>query len=158
MQQLDLALQVRRAGGRLIGFGITVPGRPALENIRDIDILTSEIDRGQHGVEQLSGPADEGFAAPVFLCPRGFTDDEQIGRPAADAEYRAGAPAVQGALRAAAHGLLQSAPIGSVLCRGNRSGFRFAAQHPDGDAHRLKILFPGPHRLPIYCCDRSNAA
>ena len=93
------------------------------------------MDRTQHGVEQLPGAAHEGLAPAIFLRPRRFSDDQKIGRPAADAEYRLGSTLVQGALYAGAYLLLQFAPVDCTLMFGSTGGARSAHRLPrDGSA------------------------
>ncbi len=58
--------QVRQAGGHFGRRRITIPGRPALEDVGDIDVpAPREADGPQHGIQQLSGPAHERLALTV---------------------------------------------------------------------------------------------
>ena len=65
--RLDLASEIARALRDLVGVRIAVAGRPALDDVRDVDIATRQTDGGQHGIEQLAGAADERLSAGVLF-------------------------------------------------------------------------------------------
>src|SRR5262245_4094688 len=76
--QLDLPAQEGLARVDLVGLGVAVPRRPALDDVADVDVLPAKPhalrdDLGQ----QLSGAADEGLAAQVLVVPRALSHEDQ---------------------------------------------------------------------------------
>src|SRR4051812_8616974 len=73
--QLDLAHQIGRAGGHLLRQRIPVARRPVLEDVRDEDIVTRQLDRPDDLRQQLPRRAHEGLALLVLVGARGLADD-----------------------------------------------------------------------------------
>src|SRR5262249_8947119 len=74
----------------------------ALDRIANVDFFSLEAAGDDDAIEQLAGLTDEGLALPVFIGPRGFTDEAELGIDRPDAEDRLGACGGQlGAARAA---------------------------------------------------------
>ena len=59
--QLQLLFQVRPAGFDLVGKGVTVTGRAALDRVRYVEVLPCEPHLFQYqAVQELPGAPDEG--------------------------------------------------------------------------------------------------
>src|SRR5262245_45105815 len=86
LHRIDLTKQEWLALLHFVRFGITVAGRPALDHVGDVDILTPEVDRFDDLRQQLSRAADERLALNVFVCPWRLTHEHQIGVRVADTE------------------------------------------------------------------------
>ena len=72
--ELDLPLEERPAGERLLRRRRAVAGRAPVDDVGDVHVGFAQADGGQHLVEQLAGAADEGLAFEVFVAPRRFAD------------------------------------------------------------------------------------
>jgi hypothetical protein len=83
-----------------------------LHNIGDIHFLTVDSRFDQRGIKQLSGRSDEGFAVEILLIPRLLTDQHDLGRGLALAEYRLRSLPPEVAGSAIASGGLQLADCG----------------------------------------------
>ena len=71
--QLDLALEQRGAGLDFVGQRIAVPRGAALEHVADVHrLLPRQGHGGQHEVQELAGPADEGNTGGVLVGSRRF--------------------------------------------------------------------------------------
>ena len=79
-------MQIGEAALTFLGQGIAVAGWTMFEDVRDIDILTAELDRFEDVGEQLSGFPNERFALLVLVVAWGFADEHQIGIGVSDAE------------------------------------------------------------------------
>src|SRR3990172_7103201 len=66
---LKLADQERLARGGLIRLRISVPGRSALDDVANIDLLAGQLHRLDDPGEELSGPPHERLALLVFVRP-----------------------------------------------------------------------------------------
>src|SRR5262245_6846039 len=84
--RLDLPEEERRAGGDLVRLRVAIAGRPALDDVRDVDLLARIADRADHLVELLTGASDERLAARVLVGPGALADEHQSGVRIADAE------------------------------------------------------------------------
>src|SRR5579863_6894107 len=62
LEQLELALQVGAAVRRFLGARIAIARRAALEHVGDVHGFAWMPHRAQHGIEQLTGAADERLA------------------------------------------------------------------------------------------------
>ncbi len=60
--ELDLADEIGRAGLHLVAVGHAVVRRPALDHVRDVDLVLAEGHGGDDLAQELAGPADEGPA------------------------------------------------------------------------------------------------
>ena len=120
------------------GSGSRLPGRPALQDVGDEDVVAGQADLGQQAVEELAGAADERQAEPVLVGPRRLADEQQVGvgvaRPEDDGLARLGQlRAADAALRLLVDGLER---LTAILLRGH-----------ENDANRttagLRVLPPG---------------
>src|SRR3546814_865511 len=102
LQDLDLPLQERLAGGDLAGRRIAVPGRAPVQQVGDVDLAAVEADGRQHAIEKLAGGTDEGLALAVLLAARRLADDHEAGFGVAVVEAEVGRRGLQ---RAAFEGL-----------------------------------------------------
>ena len=82
----DLPHQKRRAGLALIALRRAVSRRTALDDVRNVNILTPQAHGLDHVIEQLPGAAHEGLALLVFVCARSFTNEHQLSFRVADPE------------------------------------------------------------------------
>ena len=87
LDQRDLPEEMRLARLDLVRHRIPVPGRPALERVRDVHVLTAQPDARQQPVEQLSRLADERVSLLVLVESRRLADEHQICVRVADAEH-----------------------------------------------------------------------
>src|SRR3989454_7875526 len=72
LDELQLLLEVRRARFGLVGHGVAVHRRPALEHVGDVDVGSAQADSREQSVEQLARCADEWLALTVFVESRRF--------------------------------------------------------------------------------------
>src|SRR4051794_37168709 len=91
LDQLHLFLQVGPARVDLLRLRVAVAGRPALEDVRDEDVLALQADAVQQLAEQPSGPSDEGQSLAVLLSTGSLPDEDQVGVGVARAEHHPGA-------------------------------------------------------------------
>jgi hypothetical protein len=77
--RLYLALQKRKTGFDLIGPGIAIIRRTALDDIADINLITGKIDGFDYTAKEIAGGADKGFALPVLIESGAFTDKNELG-------------------------------------------------------------------------------
>src|SRR5262245_56172399 len=76
--RVDLAQQERFALLHLVGLGIAIVRRTALEHVGDVDVLAAQTDRLDDFREKLAGAPDERLALNVFVRPGGLADEHQI--------------------------------------------------------------------------------
>ena len=100
--RVELAKQIGRAGGDFVVLGQAIFRRPAFHDVADVDVLAAQTHRLDHLREQFSGAADERFALNIFVVPRAFTDEHELGLRIPDAEDDVRARFVQLAARAIA--------------------------------------------------------
>ena len=115
LDQLDLAEEVRLAGGDLVRLRVAVPGRAALEDVRDEDVGASQPDSREQLVEQLPRLPDERDALLVLVEARRLADEHEVGVRAARAEDDLRATLREGAARAGLGLLGVCAKSGSAL-------------------------------------------
>ncbi len=72
--QFDLALDERPADGGLLRRRASVSRRTPRHDVGDVDVGAAEADRGEHPVEQLPGPPDEGQPLDILVPPGPFAD------------------------------------------------------------------------------------
>ncbi len=101
LDQLDLAEEVALAGLDLVGHRVAVPGRPALDHVRDVHVLAGHADPAQELVEELARLADERVALLVLVEAGRLADEHQLGVRVPDAEDDLGAALGKAAARAA---------------------------------------------------------
>ena len=107
LDQLDLPEEIRLARLDLVGHGIAVAGRAALDDVRDVDLGAGKPDALEQLVEELAGLTHEGVALLVLVKARRLADEHQVGVRVADAEHDLCAPFGEPAARAAGGLLLQ---------------------------------------------------
>ena len=112
--QLDLAEQVRLAGLDLVGLRVAVPGRAALEDVRDVDVAAREPDPGEEPFEQLPRLADEGHALLVLVEAGRLADEHQVGVGMPRAEDHLRPPRGEAAPLADRDGLTECPEIGGT--------------------------------------------
>ena len=118
----QLGVEILAAVGRLHRQRRAVVRRPAAEDVHDVNVLAAEFHAlGDDVGKQLTRPADERFALPIFVRARGLADKDQLGMRIADAENRLRAIGDQHrAARASGH------PLGhfgqGLLARTRRAG------------------------------------
>src|SRR6185312_11318518 len=82
----DLAHQEGNAGFALVALWGTIPRRAALDHVGNVNILAAQAHGRNHVVEQLAGAAHEGQPLLVFVGPRTFAHEHQVGVLVAGAE------------------------------------------------------------------------
>jgi hypothetical protein len=103
---VDLAVEEGSAAGHFVGVGRSVPGRPTLHDVANVDAAARDSQALlDHLGEQLAGAAHEGQAAPVLGLARSLTDEHQPGLRGAVAEYDLRAPLAEATPRALAETL-----------------------------------------------------
>lgn len=76
-----LIFQPVDAGVLLLGQRVAVLGRPALDDVGDVDIpFPVEVDGLEHFIEQLAAAADEGLSLEVFVLAGALADEQYLGR------------------------------------------------------------------------------
>src|SRR5689334_14320779 len=85
--QLQLANEERLAARDLVRLGIAVLRRPALDDVRDVDVLAPELHPlGDDLREQLAGAADERLALQVLVATGRLADEHEARARVADPE------------------------------------------------------------------------
>ena len=74
---------------------VAVPGRAALDHVRDVDVLAGHADPAEQLVEELPGLADERVALLVLVEARRLADEHQVRLRVADAEDDLGPPSAR---------------------------------------------------------------
>ena len=87
------------------GMRVAVPGRPALQDVRDEDVRAREPDAAEELVEELPGLTHERHALLVLVESRRLADEHEVGvrAPGAEDDLRA---ALREGATGAARGLL----------------------------------------------------
>src|SRR5688572_5858811 len=86
LDDVDLPEQVGLALLHFVGFRIAIAGRPALDDVGDVDLIARQADGLDDLGQQLPGTAHEGLAPLVFFLARRLTDEHQPRFRVADAE------------------------------------------------------------------------
>src|SRR5688572_24395311 len=86
LDDVDLPEQVGLALLHFVGFRIAIAGRPALDDVGDVDLIAGEADGLDDLRQQLPGTAHEGLAPLVFFLAGRLTDEHQPRFRVADAE------------------------------------------------------------------------
>src|SRR4051812_3519346 len=101
-------MQIGFALANLLRLRIAIARRPALDDVRNIDVCSAlEPDRCQHVVEQFTGLPDKRVAEPVFIRARTFADEQPFGTFVADAKHGLVTALVQWACGTSAHTRLE---------------------------------------------------
>ena len=87
----ELLLEERLARGDLVGLGVAVARRAALEDVADVDVVAAEAHRFDHLGQELAGGADERLAGAILVGARRLADEDQRRVGVADAEDDVGA-------------------------------------------------------------------
>ena len=87
LDRIDLPEHELLALLHLVGLGIPVARRPALDHVGDVDILPLHPDRLDDFRQQLTGTAHERLALDVFVRARRLADEHQVGARVPDAEH-----------------------------------------------------------------------
>ena len=91
VDELELGLEIGPAGGDLVGLGVAVVGRAALDHVGDVDPAAVDADLLQHQpVEELARPAHERLPLQVLVTTGSLADEHQVGGRVADAEHHLG--------------------------------------------------------------------
>jgi hypothetical protein len=91
LDQLHLAQEVLVAVLDLLGMGIAVAGRAALQRVADEDVAALQPDLLEQLVQQLAGLADERQPLLVLVAAGRLPDEHQVGVGVARAEDHGGA-------------------------------------------------------------------
>src|SRR6185312_3394198 len=151
----ELLLEEGLALGDLVGLGVAVARRAALQDVADVDVAAGEAHGFDHLGQELAGGADERLAGAIFVGAGRFADEDEGGVGVADAVDDVGALAGELAALAVAELLADGGELGRAHafggrrdCRGlwrrdlaARQSERAAALEP-GD-----VLFGLPHDL-----------
>ncbi len=122
-QQGDLLFQVGQAFRGFARRRIAIAGRPAFEDIGDVNLLARQTDRTQHGIQELTGPAHKGLTLAILIGARRFADNEPFRPLVAHAEHSLSARAAQRAAGASGHPRSKLRPVGTRLSgRGKLAG------------------------------------
>jgi hypothetical protein len=100
LDQLDLPPEVRLARFDLLRQRVPVPGRAALQDVRDVDLVAHQPDPVEQLREELARGADERHALLVLVEARCLADEHQLRRRRACAEHDLRPAACERALRA----------------------------------------------------------
>jgi len=79
---------MRHAGFDLDGLWITILWRPTFQDIRNVDILPSQSDRGQEFAQKLAGSPDERPTLLILMKARRFSHKQDLGVRAPFAENK----------------------------------------------------------------------
>ena len=88
LDDFDLALEIRLALLDLIGLGVSVIGRAALEYVADINLVAGQAHSLDDLGQQLPGFPHKGLARAVFFRSWGFADEHDAGRGIAAAKHK----------------------------------------------------------------------
>ena len=84
---VDLPEQERLALLDFVGLGIAIAGRPALDHVGDVDLVTLEVYRLNHLRQQLPRAADKRDPLDVLVGARRLAHEHQIRIRIANAEH-----------------------------------------------------------------------
>lgn len=112
--ELDLSRQDRTARRDLQRLGISVSWRPALQDVRDVNLVSLEIHCSKNLIQKLSRGADERLSLQIFIATRRFPDQHELCLWISHAEHERGARRSQGTTLALGERIVQ-------LAQGRRS-------------------------------------
>ena len=84
---LDLSKQKRLAGFNLVWLGVPVLGRPALDDVGNVDLVARQIDGFDDLGQQLARPADKRNPLEIFVVTGCLTNEHQVSGRASHAKY-----------------------------------------------------------------------
>ena len=90
--QLNLLQEKRLTRFHFVLLWIAIVGRPALDDVRNVDVIARETCRGEEVVQELAGCSDERFPFLIFIETRRFPDEHDTGVRIPDAEHNLTAP------------------------------------------------------------------
>jgi hypothetical protein len=102
------------AARALLGRGIAISRRAALEHVSDVHLIAPQAERTKHRFEQLPGTPTNGSPLAILFRARRLTDDHPARIPAADAEDGLGPAARADAPRAGGDHGTQRIPFNAV--------------------------------------------
>src|SRR5205085_1966605 len=140
IDQLDLALEVRRARLDLVRKRVPVSGRSALEDVADVHVLAAQADLAEHRGQKLAGGSHERLALLVLVIPGSLSDEHDVGLRTPDTEHDLGAAVGQPALRAGRRDpaeLLERHRHGSRPSRMSRTAGKFGTPVARRTARRM---------------------
>src|SRR5207249_5115985 len=111
LEDRKLLFQIRETLLHFTGRRSSVLGRAALEHVADVDLLTLQIDGGDHLVEELAGATDEGEPFQVLVPARGLADEDEPGARAPVGEDGVGARLAEAAFAALGHHARERAQV-----------------------------------------------
>jgi hypothetical protein len=143
LNPFDLTLQVCRACLDFLRTRISVGRRPALQNIRDIDIAARQANRSQHLIQQQTRFADERFSDAIFVRAGRLANDHPVRSSIANAENGLSAGLMEWTLSALRHLCFQTLPrIIDIVILDFRLRFRrrcgATSGEPDRNVHSLQ--------------------
>src|SRR2546425_7644803 len=140
--QLELAEEEGVAARDLVGLGVAVLRRPALDDVRDVDVVAVEPHPlGDDLGQELAGAPDEGLALPVLVAAWRLAHENEARARAADAEHEVRAVGRELAALAVADVSAQ------LLQRARRAEPRRREEVPGGRRHgRGTLGFDGRRR------------
>src|SRR5438552_1830729 len=128
--QLELAEEEGLAARHLVRLGVAVLRRPALDDVRDVDVVSVEPHSlGDDLGQELAGAPDEGLALQVLVAARRLAHEHEARARVADAEHEV--RAVRGELAALAVADVSA----QLLERARRPEPRRGEEVPGGRRH-----------------------
>src|SRR5262245_21781724 len=107
LEHCELRLEIRRAGGELVGLGVAIAGRPAHDGVADVDLVARQLHFAclEHLREELARAPDERKPLRILVGAGTLADDHELrpSTPAAEDDGRA--PLAELALATALRGL-----------------------------------------------------
>src|SRR5262245_17639423 len=151
LDQLHLALQVGTAGVDLLGLGIAIAGRTALEDVGDEDVLATHADPLEQFAEEAARAPDEREALAILLRARRLAHEHEVGVRVAGAEDDAIAGLMQGAALAD-RGLVVD--LHQRLAPGGGVHQRFSERARSAARRRAKRSLAPPRSIPRFDSER----
>ena len=72
-------MQKGKADGGFLRGRLAITGRAPVHDIRNVNILPGQSDRGEHPVQQLAGATNKGQALAVLVGARRLADEHDSG-------------------------------------------------------------------------------
>lgn len=86
LDELELLPKIRLAGFNFLRQRIPVIGWTAFKNVADKDFFPLELNRFKNFVKELAGSSYEWLTLCIFVSPRSFPYDDDIGARTTNAE------------------------------------------------------------------------